>query len=204
MKPTPEPTAIGTDPDALEAFYREHLAAVQRFVARRVADPERAADLTADIFLAALDAAGSYRPARGAPGAWLFGIARHVVADDARHRARELRAVSRLGGRRPLQPDALARARERIDAERESRRLYAALAHLPESQRAILELVALDGLSLVDAAAALGVKPVTARVRLHRARHTLHTHLAGAQPAVAAALPPTVAAAVSVPEEVLP
>lgn len=69
MKPTPEPTAIGIDPDALEAFYREHVAAVQRFVARRVADPERAADLTADIFLAALDAAGSYRPAGTSPAA---------------------------------------------------------------------------------------------------------------------------------------
>jgi RNA polymerase sigma factor (sigma-70 family) len=183
MKPTPEPTAIGTDPDALEAFYREHVAAVQRFVARRVADPERAADLTADIFLAALDAAGSYRPARGAPVAWLFGIARHVVADDARHRARELRAVSRLGGRRPLQPDALARARERIDAEREARRLYAALHRLPAGQRAVFELVALDGLDLQEAARALGLQPVTARVRLHRARRTMQTQLGLAGPA---------------------
>jgi RNA polymerase sigma factor (sigma-70 family) len=204
MTQHPDPRRIGTDPDVLEEFYREHVRAVQRFVARRVADPEHAADLTADVFLAAIDGAPTFEPSRGAPVAWLFGIARNVVADDLRRRARERRAVGRLAGRRPLQADALARARERIDAERESRRLYAALAHLPESQRAILELVALDGLSLVDAAAALGVKPVTARVRLHRARHTLHTHLAGAQPAVAAALPPTVAAAVSVPEEVLP
>ena len=43
--------AIGHDPDALETFYREHLATVQRIVARRVADPHDAADLTADVFL---------------------------------------------------------------------------------------------------------------------------------------------------------
>ncbi len=170
--------SIGHDADALEAFYREHVGAVQRFVARRVADPERAADLTSDIFLAAIDAAADYRSARGAPVAWLFGIARHVVADDARRRARELRAVSRLAGRRPLQPDALARARERIDAERESRRLYAALARLPAGQRAVFELVAIDGLPLHEAARALGLQPVTARVRLHRARRTMHAHLA--------------------------
>ena len=105
---------IGSDPDAFERFYREHVEAVQRFVARRVADSEQAADLTSDIFLAVLDSAGGYTPRRGAPIAWLFGIARNVVADDRRRRARELRAVSRLAGRRPLQPDALARARERI------------------------------------------------------------------------------------------
>ena len=32
-------TSIGRDPDAFEAFYRDHLEAVQRFVARRVSDP---------------------------------------------------------------------------------------------------------------------------------------------------------------------
>lgn len=171
---------IGDDPDALEAFYREHVEAVQRFVARRVADPERAADLTADTFLAAVDAAASYRGRRGAPIAWLFGIARHVLADDVRRRSREMRAVSRLGGRRPLQPDALARARERIDAERESRRLYAALDRLPAAQRAVFELVALDGLTIQEAAQALGLQPVTARVRLHRARHSMKSQLGGA------------------------
>ena len=40
----------------------------------------------------------------------------------------------------PLQPDAMARAVERLDAERHSRRLYAAMARLPEGQRAVLEL----------------------------------------------------------------
>ena len=189
MNESPDPTRIGTDPDALEAFYRQHVAAVQRFVARRVSDPEHAADLTGDVFLAAIGAAGSYTPARGAPVAWLFGIARHVVADDLRRRARELRATGRLAGRRPLQPDALARARERLDAERESRRMYAALARLPEPQRAVLELVALDGLGLAEAAIVLGVKPVTARVRLHRARKFLHTQLATAPGAAPPPLP---------------
>ena len=34
----------------------------------------------------------------------------------------------------------------------------------------MLELVAVDGLPVTDAAAALGIRPGTARVRLHRAR----------------------------------
>ena len=44
------------------------------------------------------------------------------------------------------------------------------MAELSDEDRALLELVALDGLSVADAARALGVKPGTARVRLHRSR----------------------------------
>ena len=47
---------------------------------------------------------------------------------------------------------------------------------LPEDDRALIELVALDGLSVADAAQVLGVKPGTARVRLHRARRQITTH----------------------------
>ena len=80
---------IATDPEIFEAFYREHVEAIQRFVARRVGDRERAADLTAEIFLAAIGAAHRYRAERGAPEAWLFGIARTVVAIDRRRAGRE-------------------------------------------------------------------------------------------------------------------
>ncbi|HET6549851.1 MAG TPA: RNA polymerase sigma factor, partial [Solirubrobacter sp.] len=136
---------IASDPDALEAFYREHVRAVQSFVARRVADPHVAADLTADIFVAAIENAKRYRSRRGRPVAWLFGIARHVVADELRRQGREARAVRRIAGRRLLDADALARIEERLDAERETRRLYEALACLPERDRALMELVAVDG-----------------------------------------------------------
>ena len=122
---------IADRPDAFEAFYREHLDAIHRFVARRVADPHHASDLVADIFLAAIDGTGSYDPHRGPPVAWLFGIARNVVADDLRQRARERRALGRVGARRPLEDDAIAAAQERIDAAAQARQMYAALGRLP-------------------------------------------------------------------------
>ena len=167
---------IGRDPTAFEAFYRANVEAVQRFIARRVNDPHLAADLTADVFLAVIEASDSYRPSRGTPIAWLYGVARNVVADRHRQQARELRLVTRVAGRALLDPDSLARVEDRITAEQESRRLYAALSTLPEDDRALIELVALDGLSVADAAQVLGVKPGTARVRLHRARRQITTH----------------------------
>jgi RNA polymerase sigma-70 factor (ECF subfamily) len=169
---------IASDPAALEAFYREHVEAVTRFVVRRVDDPYLAADLTAEVFLAAIDSAGGYRPERGAPRAWLFGVARNVVASEQRRALRERRARARMEGRRLLDDHDVERMVERIDAAAQARELFAALDVLPAGERAVFELVALDDLSVNEAAAALGVRRVTARVRLHRARATLRRRLA--------------------------
>jgi RNA polymerase sigma-70 factor (ECF subfamily) len=178
MNSPPEIRCIATDPDAFEDFYREHIEGVQRSIARRVGDPHLAADLTAEVFLAAIDSAAKYRPDRGVPGAWLAGIARNVVAAETRRQARDRATVRRLAGRPLLDADALSRIEERIDAERESRRVHAALASLPRRDRALMELVAVDGLSVTEAAAVLGVKPGTARVRLHRSRARVQSQLA--------------------------
>ena len=168
---------IAHDEAVLELFYREHVDAIERFVARRVSDPHLAADLTADIFLAAIAAAPSYRARRGTPTAWLFGIARNVVSSEHRRASRERRANARIEGRQLLDDDDIARLQERIDAEARARDLYDALAALPDHERVVFELVALDGLTPREAASALGISAVTARVRLHRARTTLRTQL---------------------------
>jgi RNA polymerase sigma-70 factor (ECF subfamily) len=168
---------IGTDPDLFEAFYREHVEGLQRFVARRVGDRERAADLTAEIFLAAIDSAHRYRPRRGAPKAWLYGIARVLVANDRRRLGRQRAGEERLRGSTLLDEEDAARMDARLDAAAQSRHLYEAMDRLPEAERAVLELVALDELTVAEAAAAAGVRPVTARVRLHRARRKLREEL---------------------------
>lgn len=164
---------IGIDADLFEAFYREHVESVQRYLARRVVDPYLAADLTADVFVAAIQSAPRYDPGRGSPRAWLFGIAKNVLANDARRAARESTALARDHGARVLEPDALDRALDRIDAEREARALLGRIDALPEGLRSIIELVAVDGLTVSDAATVLGITPVAARVRLHRARNHL-------------------------------
>jgi RNA polymerase sigma factor (sigma-70 family) len=172
-----EPAEIASDPDAFERFYREHVESVQRFVARRVDDPYLAADLTADVFVAAIESAGSYRRSRGAPVAWLYGVARNVVADERRRRAKELRTAVRVRGRELLDEDDLAALHERIDRATGARALYRELSELPAGERAVLELVALDGLSAAEAGQVLGIGGVAARVRLHRARRRLGSRL---------------------------
>ncbi|GAA4604796.1 RNA polymerase sigma factor [Actinoallomurus liliacearum] len=176
---------IRHDPEAFEAFYRRHVETVNRFVARRVDDPHTAADLTAEVFMAVIDSAHTYRPSRGNEIAWLFGVARNVLAADRRRAGREQRANGRIAGRRLLDSDDIDRLVERIDAESAGRRTYEALADLPGGVRALLELIAVDGLTVTEAAAALGIRPVTARVRLHRARKVLRDAVSAQSPAMA-------------------
>ncbi len=179
METNYELARISHDPEAFEAFYRENVEAVQRFVARRVTDPHLAADLTADVFVAAIESAANYRRERGTPIAWLFGVARVVVASERRRAAREGTVHRRIAGRTLVEGDDLVRIEERIDAAAAARELFAAVERLPENERAVLELVALDGLSVADTASALGLRAVTARVRLHRARRSLRERLGG-------------------------
>ncbi|MGI5427549.1 RNA polymerase sigma factor [Streptomyces sp. CA-179760] len=167
------PVAAAHDPQLFEEFYRRHVDAVMSFVARRVADVHTVADLTAEVFLAALDSAHTYRPGRGDERAWLYGIARNIVSSERRRVARETARDRRISGRRLLEPDDIARLEDKLDAESPGRRALAALERLPDGERAVVELVAVDQLTVTEAAAALGIRQVTARVRLHRARKTL-------------------------------
>jgi RNA polymerase sigma-70 factor, ECF subfamily len=178
---------IASDPDALEAFYRRYFEAVKRFVARRIDDPHLVADLIADVFLAAIDSAHTYRPGRGRPGRWLYGVARNVVGAERRRRARDQRMARKISGRALIDDQDLAELVERIDAERRARYLHAAMQVLTEQDRDLVELVGVDGVAVHEAARILGVSAGAARVRLHRARKLLRDRLG--QPAYAAQPP---------------
>lgn len=164
---------MARDPDAFEEFYRRHLEGVTRFVARRVSDPHTVADITAEIFLGVIDSAHTYQPGHGSETAWLYGIARNLVSAEYRRTTRHAELGARIAGRRLLDEDDISRIEEKLDAERTSRDALAALAALPAGERAVLELVVVDQLTVAEAAAVLKIRQVTARVRLHRARKTL-------------------------------
>ncbi|WP_336245646.1 RNA polymerase sigma factor [Nonomuraea sp. SYSU D8015] len=178
-----EPASPLARAQAFEAFYLRHFDAMTRFVARRTGDPQAVADLTAEVFLAALHSRHTYRPGRGSETGWLYGVARNVLSAQRRRSEREARAVERVVARRLLDGDDLADLTDRIDAEEPARRALSAMAGLAEGERALLELVVIDQLTVAEAAQALGIRVGTARVRLHRARRTLRN-----VPGVSAAL----------------
>ncbi|SDS36882.1 RNA polymerase sigma-70 factor, ECF subfamily [Friedmanniella luteola] len=164
-----------TLPASFEAFYREHLPFIRSYLARRVEDPFVVADLTADVFLQVIRSAPNYRPGLGSPRAWLTGIARHCLADHSQSLARHSATVQQLQGRRLLDEDSAERIVQRIAAEAGARTVLLAIAELPPTLRSVVELVAVDGLALTDAATLLRISPGAARVRYHRARRLLQT-----------------------------
>ncbi|WP_207400892.1 RNA polymerase sigma factor [Actinomadura roseirufa] len=119
------------------------------------------------------------------PVALELGIARNMVAAEWRRHAGELDKARRAGGHRHLDGDDILRLEEQIDAQRVARGLHATLSVLPERLRGVIELVDLDGLPLAEAAAVLGVREGTARVRLHRARKRLKAEFPSVQAAPA-------------------
>ncbi|WP_328565062.1 RNA polymerase sigma factor [Streptomyces coelicoflavus] len=162
-----------SDAAGFAVFYEANFDAVLGFVTRRTACPQTAADLTADIFVAALQAARQYDPARGTPTAWLYGIARNVLASHYRGNALEQHAVARLNGHRLLDEEDITALEARIDAERAARELTERHSGLSQPLREILDLVAVDGLTPREAAQTLGLNRATVRSRLHRARRLL-------------------------------
>ncbi|NEB75924.1 RNA polymerase sigma factor [Streptomyces sp. SID14478] len=174
--PAEHPTAPpARDPAGFAAFYEQQFDTVLGFVTRRVSHAHLAADLTADIFVAALEGADTYDARRGTPVAWIHGIARNVLHAHFNGTAREQHAVARISGRRLLDDEDVTAIEARIDADRASRELASAHAALSDPLRHVLDLVALDGLTVREAAHALGISPTAARVRLHRARKALRT-----------------------------
>ena len=52
---------LRTHPQAIETFYRRHVAAVAAFVARRVTDADSVADVVSNTFLAAIQGSTTLR-----------------------------------------------------------------------------------------------------------------------------------------------
>jgi len=99
--------------------------------------------------------------------AWLFTILHNQYINHVRRTAREGTAIG-LSEREPL----LARAPQQ-GSRLELRDLERAIAKLPRTQRSVILLVGLEGMSYGEVATALGVPVGTIRSRLSRGREAL-------------------------------
>jgi RNA polymerase sigma factor (sigma-70 family) len=162
QEPAPEASADGSRP-TFETLYRESRDAVYAYVAGLLGDRAAAEDVTALTFERAYRKRGSYRPDRGSPRAWLFGIARNAALDELRRRRR----VAPLVG----EPPDVTVADPSLDAEAGVRRsaLAAGLRELAPREREIVALKFWGGLGNAEIARVLGVSESNAGTLLHRA-----------------------------------
>lgn len=174
--------AVAAGPGALPEFYRRHVGKIVGMGVRRFDNREDVADFVADVFVAVLTSAARFDPGRGRAVPWLCGLAANVAAAQIRRRQRDLDLQRQVIGRTFLAEDDYARVDEQLDAAARWRAVHTGLCALSEADRLLLELIAVDGLSYADAASALGISAVTARVRLSRARARLREIVAVTNP----------------------
>src|SRR5712675_1530214 len=67
------------DEGAFLEFYRRHQGGVYRYALHMTGRPEAAADVVQETFLTLIRQAGKFDEEKGAPGAFLYGIARNHV-----------------------------------------------------------------------------------------------------------------------------
>lgn len=149
-----------TNAQAFGALYDRYVQRVYRYCLYRTNHPHEADDLTAQIFLAALEGLPRYRQ-DGHFAAWLFSIARRKVAESHR-RAPQERLDDSLPP--PVHID-LELAVEKSQRRENMLRLIQALA---EDERELIHLRYAAELSFAEMAKALNAREDAVKKRLYR------------------------------------
>lgn len=154
-----------SDPEAFGRFYDRYESAVAGYFLKRVATPELAADLTAEVFAKALAAAPRYRPKGPTAAAWLFAIARNTLVSSLRRGQVEAKARRVLGfGRIELADESLGR----LAAADGDRWVSEMLERLPPEQRDAVRARVLEDRDYGEIARELRSSELVVRQRVSR------------------------------------
>lgn len=159
-------------PEAFSVIYRRHHDRIFRYVARRVGT-DKAADLTAEVFLRAFRVRHRYDPARPSSQPWLYGIATNILGDDLRRLRRQERIYLVIGGSMPQPEDPYQQADDQLVASAVGPELNRVLASLRRGDRDVFLLYAIENLSYRETAEALNIPIGTVRSRLARVRRSI-------------------------------
>lgn len=165
--------AISGDSRAFASIFDRHRDRVFWHLRRAIDDPTHAEDLTATVFLELWRRRTSARIVDESLLPWLLVTA----SNTARNANRSTRRYRRFLARLPppdITPDFQGDIDRSIDATAEIARLRASLTALSALDRQLIELTALDGLTLSEASGALGISYGAAKTRLSRARSRLN------------------------------
>jgi RNA polymerase sigma-70 factor (ECF subfamily) len=172
--------AAAGDDSAFTTIVTRFQPAVFRWALMFARDPDEAEDITQEVFVRTHQQIGQYR-SDGSLEAWLYRITRRS--------ATQMRRKSKRRGRLALSPGAQP-ARDvyttdpggRVDRERAAIIIRELFSALPQRQREIFDLVDLQGLSPAEAAERTGMKPVSLRASLFKARKTIRESLLATHP----------------------
>ena len=176
------------DDGAFLEFYRRHQGGIYRYAVHMTGRPEAAADVMQETFLTLIRQAGKFDEEKGAPAAFLYGIARNHVRKlqekESRYVALGDEAVDGSVGNRapghhngngsyPAQARDVETILEGLERAQAIKQLRDAVLTLPEHYREPITLCDLEGKSYEEASMLLACPVGTVRSRLNRARSIL-------------------------------
>ena len=158
---------MSTPPGPFEHVYGEHVVGIYRFVYARVGNRPDAEDLTAQVFVRAVEQLDTGREP-GQIAAWLYRVAQNAIADYWRafYRLPVVGVDHVAPGWEPADDGA---ARPSVPDDRASVRVQALLRNLPDRYRRVLELRFLQRMTVAETAQAMGISSGNAKVLQYRA-----------------------------------
>jgi len=145
----------------IEHLYESYAGHVRRFALYLSGDVVMADEITSDTFVRAWMA--SERIRQPTVKSYLFTIARNAYIDFLRRAARQTKLDENM-------PDTRISPQTQMELTAEVCAVLAALQQLPEMDRTVLLMRALDEMPYEEIAETLGIPMVTAKVKVHRAR----------------------------------
>jgi RNA polymerase sigma-70 factor (ECF subfamily) len=163
--------ASAGDRGAFRTLYEQNVTVVYRFIAARVA-PSLVDDLTAETFAKAFERIDTFEW-RGVPiRAWLLRIAYHQVIGRARRRS-----SSEVLTDDPTPDHVVSHEDGLVDRLTDHHDVVTALAALPDSQRAVIELRYFRELSVPETALVLELTDEAVRALTYRSLRSLRAAL---------------------------
>ncbi len=166
---------LSGDIEAFRLLVDRYSDRLWRFCRARLGDDSDAEDAVQDVFVRAFRSLRSFKPA-GNFGSWLFAIAANRVKSRYASNAARSSLIERAGVEAAvmsedvgISPDPAGLALDTLASES----LRSAVASLPASYRAPVELYYFAGFGVSDIADALGLGEEAVKTRLFRARKEL-------------------------------
>jgi RNA polymerase sigma factor (sigma-70 family) len=173
--------ASSGDDSAFTTLVTRFHPAVFRWALMFASDPDEAEDITQEVFVRTYRQLGQYR-SDGPLDAWLYRMTRRAATQMRRTRKRRGR-LALSPAAQPLRDVYTTDPGGRVDRERAASLIRELFAKLPRRQREIFDLVDLQGFSPAEAAERTGMKPVSVRANLFKARKAIRETLLATHPA---------------------
>jgi RNA polymerase sigma-70 factor (ECF subfamily) len=164
----PSDVRPAAEPGRFEEIYDEHVVPIYRFIYARVGNRPDAEDLTAQVFMRAVEQLDTTRDARQIVS-WLYRVSQNAIADYWRafYRLPVIGSDQVAPGWEPPQPGETQEPPGQTAAA--VRRVKQVLERLPQRYALVLELRFLQRMTVAETAQKMGISHGNAKILQYRA-----------------------------------